>query len=314
MKIVFLDEATVGCVKSLDEIKALGEYEAYDFTSPSEALARMTGAEIVITNKVVLTREIIANSPSLKLICVAATGTNNVDLEAAAELGVAVKNVAGYSTESVVQMTYSLLFELLSHTSSFNNYIHSGEYSASPSFTSVTPPYNELASLRYGVIGLGAIGRRVAAVAEAFGASVCYCSTSGVKREEQFKEVSLDELLSTSDIISIHAPLNDKTKGLIDLNAFSKMKPTALLINVGRGGIVVEQDLVKALNEGLIAGAGLDVFTTEPLPKTNALLTFTDKTRLVMSPHIAWASVEARERLVHLVAKNISDFLLVMSY
>ncbi len=309
MRIVFLDESTVGQIPALEQVKKLGDYTGYNLTSPEDTLERIKDAEVVITNKVVISKEIMAQSPNLKLICVAATGMNNVDIEAAKEGGIAVRNVAGYSTDSVVQITFSLLFELMSHTSYYNQYIHSGEYAASSSFTSLAKPYNELAGKRYGIIGLGSIGRRVAEVATAFGADVSYYSTSGKNNTKDYHSVSLEELLRVSDIVSIHSPLNDATAGLIDRSKLNLMKSNALLINVGRGGIVVERDLADALNCGTIAGAGLDVFTVEPMTKDNPLLEVKDNARLVMTPHIAWASLEARERLLYTTAENISSWI-----
>lgn len=308
MNIVFLDEATVGKIGALDLIKREGIYTSYNYTPKGLRLARVEDAEVVITNKVVISRDIMEQTPTLKLICVAATGMNNVDLEAARELGIEVRNVAGYSTDSVVQITFSLLFELMSHTSHFNNYIHDGEYCTSPSFTSIAPAFRELSGKSYGIIGLGQIGRRVAEVATAFGAEVSYYSTSGKNSNDDYTQLSLDELLRGSDVISIHSPLNDATRGLINKASFDMMKKDALIINVGRGGIIVERDLADALNRGAIAGAALDVFTAEPMVCDNPLLEVKDRSRLVMTPHIAWASVEARERLVYGIAENIKNY------
>ena len=308
-KIVFLDEATVGKISSLELIKELGSYSSYDYTGSEDTLSRVQGFEVVITNKVVISREIMQNSPDLKLICVAATGMNNVDLDAAKELNIEVRNVAGYSTDSVVQLTYSLLFELMSHTSYFSNYIHSGDYSKSPSFTAITPSFSELSGKRYGIIGLGNIGKRVAQVASAFGAEVVYYSTSGKNNNGDYTQLELDELLRTSDVISIHSPLNDETRGLINESKLNLMKESAFIINVGRGGIIVEKDLAEAINACKIAGAGLDVFTAEPMIAENPLLSVKDSSRLVMTPHIAWASIEARERLLTKIAENIKNVM-----
>ena len=308
-KIVFLDEATVGKISSLELIKELGSYSSYDYTGSEDTLSRVQGFEVVITNKVLISREIMQNSPDLKLICVAATGMNNVDLDAAKELNIEVRNVAGYSTDSVVQLTYSLLFELMSHTSHFSNYIHSGDYSKSPSFTAITPSFSELSGKRYGIIGLGNIGKRVAQVASAFGAEVVYYSTSGKNNNGDYTQLELDELLRTSDVISIHSPLNDKTRGLINESKLNLMKESAFIINVGRGGIIVEKDLAEAINACKIAGAGLDVFTAEPMIAENPLLSVKDSSRLVMTPHIAWASIEARERLLTKIAENIKNVM-----
>ncbi len=308
MKIVFLDQATIGAVGTMDKITSLGDYVSYDYTPADKTVERIADAEVVITNKVLITREVMAAAPNLKLVCISATGTNNVDLEAAAGAGIEVRNVAGYSTESVVQMTFSLLLELLTHTSKYNEYVHSGAYSSSPLFTCVEPEFHQLSAMRYGIIGLGAIGRGVAQVASAFGAEVCYYSTSGANSSSDYSRVELDELLATCDVISIHAPLNAATHNLIDAEAFSKMKRNTVIINVGRGGIVDEEALATALNAGRIAGAGIDVFTAEPILPTNPLMGVKDKSRLVMTPHAAWASLEARERLMELVAENIRSF------
>ncbi len=309
MKIVFLDEATVGNIPAIEQIRALGEYTAYDYTSNEDTISRIDGADVVITNKVIISREVMEQCDNLKLICVAATGMNNIDMEAAKERRIVVKNVAGYSTESVVQITFSLLFELLSHTSQYNKFIHSGDYSKSHSFTCITPSFNELYGMRYGIIGLGAIGRRVAEVATAFGADVLYYSTSGRNNTKDYHNTTLEELLRVSDVVSIHSPLNAATEGLIDKQHMNLMKKSAYIINVGRGGIIVEQDLADVLNAGTIAGAGLDVFTKEPLPIDNPLLSVENKSRLVMTPHIAWTSEESRERLVYTIAENIKCWI-----
>lgn len=310
MEIVFLDQATVGEISGLELIKKLGSYTSYDYTTKEETLSRIKNAEVVITNKVIINSEMMDKTPSLKLICVAATGMNNIDIKAAEEHKIAVKNVAGYSTDSVVQLTFSLLLELMSHTSHFSDYIHSGEYSKSQSFTSITPPYHELSGKQYGIIGLGNIGKRVAEVAKAFGAEVAYYSTSGKNYNDEYIQLPLDELLRTSDVISIHSPLNDATRNLIDKTRLNLMKKSAYIVNVGRGGIIVESDLADVLNQGGIAGAGLDVFTAEPMVKDNPLLGVKDKSRLVMTPHIAWASVEARQRLLYNIAENIKNYII----
>ncbi|MGL4780676.1 MAG: D-2-hydroxyacid dehydrogenase [Bacteroidales bacterium] len=307
MKIVFLDEATVGQLSGLNKIKALGEYVGYDYTLPQDTAERIKGADVVITNKVIIDKGLMGSNPSLKLICIAATGTNNVDLQAAKDLNIQVKNVAGYSTESVLQITFSLLFQWMSHITQFNDYVQSGEYTQAKLFTTITPAFHELSGKRYGIIGLGAIGRRVAEVAKAFGAEVIYYSTSGNNHNSDYKQVTLEELLQTSDVISVHAPLNDQTNNLIDAASFKLTKPTAFILNVGRGGIINEAALAEALDAGRIGGAGIDVFTKEPVLATNPLMNIKNKHKLIMTPHIAWASVEARERLLSLIAKNIID-------
>lgn len=308
MKIVFLDRASVGDA-SLKALEELGELVCYDLTAPDERAERIADAEIIITNKVRIDRPEMEAAPRLKMICIAATGMNNVDLEAAEERGIAVKNVAGYSTESVVQSTFAHLLNLASKLPYFDERVKSGAYSRSGLFTDMGRSFRELYGKRMGIIGLGTIGRRVAAVAEAFGMEVVYYATSGKAHDDHFRAVSLDELLTTSDVVSIHAPLNERTAGLISQEELRRMKYTALLLNAGRGGIINETDLAEALNEGWIAGAGLDVYQTEPLPADSPLLTVKDPEKLSLTPHTAWASAEARARLIAGIARNIESLL-----
>lgn len=308
MKIVFLDRASVGDA-SLKALEELGELVCYDLTAPDERAERIADAEIIITNKVRIDRPEMEAAPHLKMICIAATGMNNVDLEAAEERGIAVKNVAGYSTESVVQSTFAHLLNLASKLPYFDERVKSGAYSRSGLFTDMGRSFRELYGKRMGIIGLGTIGRRVATVAEAFGMEVVYYATSGKAHDDHFRAVSLDELLTTSDVVSIHAPLNERTAGLISQEELRRMKYTALLLNAGRGGIINETDLAEALNEGWIAGAGLDVYQTEPLPADSPLLTVKDSEKLSLTPHTAWASSEARARLIVGIARNIESLL-----
>lgn len=308
MKIVFLDRASVGDA-SLKALEELGELVCYDLTAPDERAERIADAEIIITNKVRIDRPEMEAAPRLKMICIAATGMNNVDLQAAVERGIAVKNVAGYSTESVVQSTFAHLLNLASKLPYFDERVKSGAYSRSGLFTDMGRSFRELYGKRMGIIGLGTIGRRVATVAEAFGMEVVYYATSGKAHDDHFRAVSLDELLTTSDVISIHAPLNERTAGLISQEELRRMKYTALLLNAGRGGIINETDLAEALNEGWIAGAGLDVYQTEPLPADSPLLTVKDPEKLSLTPHTAWASAEARARLIAGIAENIESLI-----
>ena len=309
MRVVFLDASTLGDDVSLDEFKRFGELEVYPLTLPEERVERVSGADVVVTNKVVIDAEVMDAAPSLRLICVAATGYNNVDVEAARERGIAVCNVAGYSTKSVVEHTFSMLFYLLRQLSYYDGYVKGGGYARSPIFTHLARPFWEIGGKRWGIIGLGTIGREVAKVATSFGCEVVYFSTSGVDREEPYPKVSLEELMATSDVVSIHAPLNDRTKGLINLEMLRLMKPTAILLNLGRGGIVVEKDLAVALDEGRPFAAGLDVLEREPIDADNPLLRIKEPWRLLITPHIAWASVEARRRLVREIYLNIEAFL-----
>ena len=304
MKIVFLDASTLGAA-SLEPIAALGELVCYPYSSPAEALERVREAEVLIINKVKVTTALMDAAPRLKLICEAATGVNNIDLDAAAERGIPVKNVAGYSTDSVVQLTFALILNLLCRTASYDTYVKSGAYSASPIFTEVSRPFTELAGKTMGIVGMGTIGQRVAAAAQAFGMKVIYFSTSGTSHCKDYPSVDIDTLMTSSDIVSIHAPLNARTNGLIGARELALMRPSAIIINIGRGGIVNEQALADAISGERIAGAGLDVFTSEPLPADNPLLHTAHPERLSFTPHIGWASKEALNRLVQGIAYNI---------
>ncbi len=309
MKIVFLDRATLGQGISLSAIERLGDYYEYESTSPEQIIDRIKDASIVIVNKVVIGKEQMDSAPLLRLICVAATGMNNIDLKYASERDIAVRNAVNYSSESVAQTTFSALLALIGHISYFDKCVKSGKYSLSPHFTDTGRSYFELSGKRFGVIGMGNIGKRVAAIASAFGSEVVYSSTSGAAHCDDYKHIGMDELLATSDIISIHSPLNDKTDNLIDYRQICKMKSSAIIVNMGRGGIVNEADLAKALNEDNIAGAVVDVYTKEPLPSDHPYLKVDNPEKLILTPHIAWASVEARERLVAIIAANIEKYL-----
>ncbi|WP_340105391.1 D-2-hydroxyacid dehydrogenase [Rhodohalobacter sp. 8-1] len=309
MNIVFLDASTVGDVPNLNSLKELGDVTFYDVTSAEETAERISKAEVVITNKVVMTRELMQNAENLKLICIAATGMNNVDREAAADLGIEVKNVAGYASVSVAQTTFAMILHLLQDIQSYDAYVKSKEYSKSPIFTNMDQNYHEISGMRLGIIGLGNIGKKVADIAEAFGAEVVYYSTSGKNTDQPYTLLELDDLLTTSDIVSIHAPLNENTENLIGAEQLRLMKSSALLINTGRGGIVNEADLARELDKESIAGAALDVFENEPIKADNPLLGIDKKDRLVLTPHIAWASVEARTELIEGVKKNIEEFV-----
>ena len=272
MKIVFLDAATVGKDVSLDGLRQFGETVFYDATKPGEAASRVADCDIVITNKVKVYRDEIDAARNLKLICVAATGVNCVDVDYAASKGIPVKNVPAYSTESVAQVCF----------------MHK----------------------KMGIIGMGNIGSRVAELATAFGMEVSYYSTSGTGHCRTYPCVSLEELLGGSDIVSVNCPLNPKTRDLITYTELGRMKPGAYIVNCSRGGIINENDLVRALNDGLIAGAAVDTFETEPLPIDHPYIAgVKDPSRLILSPHIGWTSIEARIRLVEVLEENIRTFL-----
>lgn len=302
-KIVFLDEYSIAG-RDLSKITSQGEYIAYENTRKEDVVERLKGADIAITNKVMIDGEAMRQLPDLKLICVAATGMNNVDLNAAAELGIVVKNAVGYSTSSVAETTLASALALARNIVYFNEYFHDGRYSKSDRAFSYDRLTFEIRGKRWGIVGLGNIGREVARLATAFGCEVRYFSTSGTKRKEVYPAMELKELLEWSDIVSVHSPLNERTRDLIGREELKMMKPSAIIINVARGGIVNEAALAEALDNEWIAAAALDVFSVEPL-RTSPLYDIKDKYRLLASPHNAWSAVEAIDRLIDCVAENI---------
>ncbi len=309
MKLVFLDTKTIGEDIDLSAYDALGEVVKYGFSTLEEIPERVKDADVLIVNKIAINEQTIGNAKNLKLVCVTATGTNNLDKEYLKKRGIAWRNVAGYSTESVTQHTFALLFYLLEKMRYYDDYVKDEKYINDTVFTHFAEHFNEVNGKTWGIIGLGTIGRRVADIAKAFGAHVIYYSASGSPAQEGYEQVDFETLLATSDIVSVHAPLNEYTKDLMDREAFEKMKKTAIFLNLGRGPIVVEQDLYEALETGEIAAAGLDVLCEEPMSETNPLAKIKDSKRLIITPHIAWASVEARNRLMQIIVEQIREFL-----
>ena len=306
-KIVFLDEYSIAG-RDLQKITSQGEYIAYNNTTKDQVVERLQGADIAITNKVVIDGDIMRQLPDLKLICVAATGMNNVDLETAKELGIVVKNAVGYSTISVAETTLASALALARNIVYFDEYFHDGRYSKADRAFCYDRLTFQISGKKWGIIGLGNIGREVARLASAFGCEVRYFSTSGAKREEAYPAVELDELLKWSDIVSVHSPLNDRTRGLVGRRELQMMKPTSLIINVARGGIIDEADLAEALDNGWVAAAALDVFSVEPL-RESPLYNIKDRYRLLASPHNAWSAAEAIDRLIDCVAENIRTWI-----
>ena len=304
MKIVYLDSATVG-ETPMDGIAALGELVCWPESTPEEALERVRDCNVLIVNKVLVTRALLDAAPELRLVCEAATGVNNIDLEACRERNIPVRNVAGYSTDSVVQTTFMHILSLMGNAPYFDNTVKDGTYSKGTLFTDVSRPYIEIKGKRIGIVGMGAIGTGVARVAEAFGMEVVYYSTSGTGHCKEWPSISLGELMRTSDVISIHAPYNERTAGLIGAGELAMMKPSAIIVNMGRGGIVDEAALAEVIDNDLIGGAALDVFTKEPLPGDSPLLRTRHPEKLRFTPHTAWASTEALTRLVNCIADNI---------
>lgn len=308
MKIVFLDAKTIGEDIDLSGFDVLGEVVKYGFSTAEEARERSKDADVLILNKIQVNQQTIGEADHLKLVCVTATGTNNLDKEYLDKRGIAWRNVAGYSTESVAQHTFAMLFYLLEKLPYYDNYVKSEKYVNDVSFTHFAKAFHELSGMTYGIIGLGNIGRRVADIAKAFGCRVIYYSTSGRNSQPGYERVSFDELLEQSDIVSIHAPLDENTLGLMNKEAFAKMKKSAILLNVGRGPIINEADLAEALNNKTIAAAGLDVLSVEPMQEDNPLRGIKDSERLLITPHIAWAGVEARNRLMGIILGQIKEF------
>lgn len=309
MKIVLLDNDTLKVEGVKQDLSEFGTVEVYHSTNQEELHDRISDTEIILTNKVVIDQEAISKAPKLKLISILATGMNNVDVDFAAKSGVSVNNVSGYSTNSVAQHTFTCLFALLGQIEYYDNYVKNGQYSQSEMFTHLASFFTEINGKKFGIIGLGNIGKKVAEIATAFGAEVCYFSTSGRNNNNEYSQVGLDKMLNECDIISIHAPLNDDTIDLITKNELVKMKSNAILINMGRGGIVNEVDLARALDDNIISGACLDVFQKEPFSKESSLLKKSISHKLILTPHIAWASVQAREDLWQKTLENIRNFL-----
>lgn len=308
MKIVFLDAKTIGDDIDLSGFDALGTVVKYGFSTPEEARERTRDADVIVLNKVEVNENSIGEAEHLKLVCVTATGTNNLDKDYLQKRGIAWRNVAGYSTETVAQHTFALLFYLMEKLSYYDEYVKSEAYVDDKTFTHFSNVFHELCGKTWGIIGLGAIGRRVADIAKLFGCRVVYYSTSGKNVQPDYERLDFEELLAISDVVSVHAPLDENTKGLMNRDAFLRMKPEAIFLNLGRGPIVVEQDLADALDAGTIAAAGLDVLSVEPMRADNPLRTIKDSQKLLITPHIAWASVEARTRLMKIIEGQIREF------
>jgi len=309
MKLVLLDTDTLGYDLDFKVFERYGKVECYAYSSPEEVVERSKDATICISNKVQYTKEIIDELPKLKLICLTSTGTNTADLGYCHEKGINVCNVVNYSTESVVQLTFSMIFYLLAPLKFYDDYTKNGSYVNDVNFSHYTHTWSELSNKTIGIVGLGTIGKRVADVARAFGAKVIYYSTSGKNKNDDYDQVDFESLLSRSDIISIHAPLTKESNNLFNINVMKKMKKSSILVNMGRGPIVNEEDLIVALNEGYISRAGLDVLAKEPMTENHPLSKLHDKDKLYITPHVGWASVEARNRMIDEVLRNISSFV-----
>ena len=306
MKIVFLDESTITLDDDIDfsVLKQLGDYAGYPPSTEEEIIQRAAGAEVVIPNKVRMTPRVIESLDSLRLIAEIATGYDNVDLQAAQENNVTVCNVAGYAANTVPQHTFALILNLATKAHLYHADVMAGEWAKASSFNLLNYPTFELKGLTIGIIGFGTIGRGVAQIAEGFGMRVLAHDMAGIQGAD-YPNTDLETIFSESDFVTVHCPLTDQTRNLIDVEALGKMKPTAMVINTARGGIVDEEALAAALNSGRIAGAGFDVLTGEPPVEGNVLLTAKN---VIMTPHCAWSTREARQKLVDETAQNIRTF------
>lgn len=303
-KIVILDHCAIGNDLDYSELEKIAPCDFYSFTKAEDILERSDNADIIITNKVELNKEVLIKLPKLKLICVAATGMNNIDLEYCEKAGIKVLNVKGYSTASVVQHTFCFALNFLTSAQEYYRYTASGEWLNSPVFTSLDYSNTELENKSWGIIGLGTIGKKVATIAKAFGAQTSYFSTSGLNHDHDIPELDLETLLRTSDIISIHAPLSDRTYNLISKKELSFLKPGAILINMARGQLINSKDLAEKieLNDSYF---GIDVLENEPYLKDDPIYKVKNKKNLLLTPHTAWASKEARSRLLSGIVENI---------
>lgn len=310
MKIVVADVDSVGSDMDYSIYDELGEVSYYgDKITDENAKERLKGAEVLLINKSAITEKVLNDAPDLKLICEFATGFDNANIEACKRHGVKVANVVNYSTASVAQHTFALLFYLMENSRHYDEFVKSGRYANQPHFCCLDIPFEELDGKVYGIVGMGNIGRKVAQIATAFGAKVIFYSASGNSTCTEYERVSFDELLSRSDVISLHCPLSDKTRELFNKGDFAKMKKNAILINVARGAVVNEADLCEALENGEIKAAGLDVLNPEPMAKDSPLLKIQDSGKLFITPHMAWGSTESRRRCLEEVKKNIQAFM-----
>lgn len=309
MKIVILERNSVGLDVSVDSLKEYGEVTAYPNTTAADVEQKIKDADIIIANKAPLNSKTMALAPNVKLICEFATGYDNVDLAYCSSRGIKVCNAVNYSTEAVTQHTFALCLYVLEKLHHYDGYVKSGEYAAQDRFSNFDIPYTELAGKIWGIIGMGNIGRSVARVAEAFGCNVIFYSASGSSSCTDYERVDFDTLLAQSDFLSLHCPLSDRTRNLIDADALKKMKKSSILINVARGPVVDDEALYQALMDGTIMAAGLDVTGTEPMKESNPLSRIMDSNRLIITPHMAWASIEARTRVVAETCANIDAFL-----
>ena len=290
MKIVILERNSVGTDIDVSCYEKFGDVDIYPVSVLENAAERIGDADIIINNKVPMNEQTLKNAPNVKLICEFATGYDNVDLEYCKQRNIKVANVVDYCTDMVAQHTFALALYLLEHLRHYDDYVKSGEYAAQPRFSNFDIPFLELAGKTWGIIGMGNIGKKVAHIAKAFGCKVIFHSVTGTSTCTDYDQVSFDTLLAEADILSLHCPLSDLTRDLIDREALKKMKKTAIIINVARGPIINQEALYEALTTQEIAAAGLDVLTKEPIVADNPLAKIRDSKKLIITPHLAWAS------------------------
>lgn len=310
MKIVIAELESIGKDIDFSYFNELGAVTFYpDKISDENAAERLRGVEVLAINKTRIDEALLDKAPSLRLICTFATGYDNVNTSLCRERGIAVSNVVGYSTSSVAQHTFAMYFYLAEHLRHYDEFVKSGEYAAQSIFTSLIRPFHELSGMTWGIVGMGNIGKAVASIAKAYGARVIFYSSSGKSSVKEYERVELNELLKRSDVLSLHCPLTDSTRGLINAEALGNMKSSAYLINVARGPVVDETALYNALLNNEIAGAALDVLSAEPMEADSPLAKIKDSSRLLITPHMAWASIEARNRCTREVYENIKAFM-----
>ena len=305
MKIVILDSSTLGEDIDLSPIYSVGDVTEYKATPLSELRERIADADTVIVNKIKLGEAELCDAANLKLICVTATGYDNIDTDYCRRRGIALCNVPAYSTDSVSQVTVAMALSLVCHLNEYTDFVNSGEYSASGLANRLFPVYREISSMTWGIVGGGAIGSRVAQIASALGARVLICRQ---RHDERYENADIDRLCESSDIISLHVPLTDKTRGLINRERIEKMKPHAILINSARGAVVDEEALTVAIEQGKIGGIGVDVYSSEPFSPSHPYGRIMGRSNVLLTPHMAWGAYEARERCINIIANNIYSF------
>ena len=306
MNITVLDAATLGEDVTFEKWEALGNLTVYKYTYASEVVPRLKDSDIAIINKVKMTDEVIKSLPKLKLICVTATGYDNISLSACKERGVALCNVKGYSTHSVAQVTMSLVLSLMTHLDEYCDSVKNGEYQNSGIENRLTPVFHELYGKTFGIVGLGNIGRQVARIAEAFGCNVlCFKRTP----DPNYCCVDLETLLKNSDIVTLHLPLNDQTEKIIGEKELSLMKPNAILVNVSRGAVTDEKAVAEALKNHTIGGFATDVYSVEPMENISPLNEIKDFENVLLTPHMAWGAYESRIRCINEIAENIAAYI-----